>query len=99
MSAMARHFKRIVGKSSEFKAVFASDVGQRVLGRILGECGVAKLSYIQGSPDRTNFNEGLRSAGLYIMDMVDMDLEKAKQVAEVAAAADHKATLESFQEE
>jgi len=93
------HFKRIFGKAADFKDTFNTPEGKRTLGHILNKCGYFDLSYVDGNPGGTSFNEGQRRIALYIVGMMDMDPELAKRTAALAADADRKAQSDMYDEE
>lgn len=50
--------------------------GRRFLYRLLGECGVNKLSYAGENVHQTNFNEGMRNVGnLFLADIMEVNPE------------------------
>ena len=49
----------------DFKAVFSSEQGKRVLSYICRECGVLRPSFVPGEAlENTAFNEGMRNVSL-----------------------------------
>jgi len=82
------HEKRLLAKSNKYKAIFAGDIGQHVLGDILQQCGTDVQSFVPGSPDETAFNEGRRRVGNYIEKMLNMSTTDAKRIADLIKATE-----------
>ncbi len=92
------HFKRIFSKSSDFKTTFETPEGQRTLGHILNKSGYFDLSYVDGNPGGTSFNEGQRRIAMYILSIMKMDPEEAKRTATLAAEAERLASQDVYEE-
>jgi len=59
-------------RTAAFRAVFlGSPEGQRALGELLAATGVNRVSFNWESDRVTSFNEGRRSIGLYIQEVVN----------------------------
>ena len=92
------HFRRVFGKSSDFKETFGTPEGQRTLGHILNKSGYFESSYVDGNAGGTAFNEGQRFVAMYILKMMKMDPEEAKRTATLAAEAERKASQDIYEE-
>jgi hypothetical protein len=56
----------------DFKFVFSSEEGKRVLSHICRECGVLRPSFVPGEAlENTAFNEGMRNVALMILTALD----------------------------
>jgi hypothetical protein len=56
----------------DFKFVFSSEEGKRVLSHICRECGVLRPSFVPGEAlENTAFNEGMRNVALMILTAMD----------------------------
>ncbi len=54
-------------KNNKYKKVFLDNYeGEYVLAEIYKFCGVDRPSYVEGSPDRTAYNEGMKRVALHI---------------------------------
>ncbi len=51
---------------TDLEWVLSDPRGQRVLARIVEDCGVSRLSFVAGDPLATAFNEGRRSVGIFL---------------------------------
>jgi hypothetical protein len=56
----------------DFRFVFSSEEGRRVLSHICRECGVLRPSFVPGEAlENTAFNEGMRNVALMILTAMD----------------------------
>jgi|TARA_R110000803_G_scaffold14164_2_gene39472 hypothetical protein len=56
----------------DFRFVFSSEEGKRVLSHICRECGVLRPSFVPGEAlENTAFNEGMRNVALMILTAMD----------------------------
>lgn len=56
----------------DFKFVFSSEEGKRVLSHLCRECGVLRPSFVPGEAlENTAFNEGMRNVALMILTALD----------------------------
>jgi hypothetical protein len=56
----------------DFRFVFSSEEGKRVLSHICRECGVLRPSFVPGEAlENTAFNEGMRNVALMILTALD----------------------------
>jgi len=53
--------------SLAYKRFFNTDDGKKVLMDIASKCFASRTTFVQGSPDRSHFNEGMRSVYLHIV--------------------------------
>tara|TARA_R110000772_G_scaffold45125_4_gene103518 strand:- start:458 stop:736 length:279 start_codon:yes stop_codon:yes gene_type:complete len=62
---------------ADFRLVFSTEEGKRVLSHICRECGVLRPSYVLGETvENTVFNEGMRNAALMILTALDETPER-----------------------
>lgn len=92
----------------DLSAVCHTREGRRFVWRTLTASGVFRVSFVQGEPESTAFNEGRRSLGLSLMaDLHELDpslygrmgkeaLDEEKKQAEPAAEADPQPTTEEI---
>ena len=67
----------------DFKFVFGSEEGKRVLSHICRECGVLRPSYIPGEPlENAAFNEGMRNVALMILTALDEAPERFLELSQ-----------------
>jgi hypothetical protein len=56
----------------DFRFVFSSEEGKRVLSHICRECGVLRPSFVPGEAlENTAFNDGMRNVALMILTALD----------------------------
>ena len=53
-------------KNSRYRKVFSDNEGEYVLAELYRFCGIDRPSYVEGSPDRTAYNEGMKRVALHI---------------------------------
>lgn len=62
---------------NDFRLVFGSEEGKRVLSYICRECGVLRPSFVPGEAlENTAFNEGMRNVALMILTALDETPER-----------------------
>lgn len=62
---------------TDYKIVFGSKEGKRVLSHICRECGVLQPSYVPGQPaEDAIFNDGMRNVALMILTALDETPER-----------------------
>ena len=67
----------------DFKFIFSSEEGKRVLSHICRECGVLRLSFIPGEAlENTAFNEGTRNVALMILTALDETPERFLELSQ-----------------
>lgn len=67
----------------DFKFIFSSEEGKRVLSHICRECGVLRPSFIPGEAlENTAFNEGMRNVALMILTMLDETPERFLELSQ-----------------
>ena len=67
----------------DFKAVFSSEQGKRVLSHICRECGVLRPSFVPGEAlENTAFNEGMRNVALMILTALDETPERFLELSQ-----------------
>ena len=59
----------------DYRATFGSEAGKRVLQDIAGVCFTRRQTYVVERPLDTAFNSGIRDVILYIMRMLEADLD------------------------
>lgn len=59
----------------DYQATFATPFGKNVLNDLMNKCRLNTTSYCQGDPHGTSFHEGNRDVLLYILDMMQRQLE------------------------
>lgn len=74
------HIKKRIATVSDFKNVFRSEEGQRVLYNILKRGNILSVSHNPGLPQETAFQEGRRDMALYILSKIKTD---EKQLIEI----------------
>lgn len=65
----------------DYRTVFASEAGGRVLADILARAGVMQSSYTIGDSHETAFREGRRRLGLELIEMINSDPEALTKLA------------------
>lgn len=61
----------------DFRLVFGSEEGKRVLSHICRECGVLRPSFVPGEAlENAAFNEGMRNVALMILTALDETPER-----------------------
>ena len=67
----------------DFKFIFSSEEGKRVLSHICRECGVLRPSFIPGEAlENTAFNEGMRNVALMILTALDESPERFLELSQ-----------------
>lgn len=67
----------------DFKFVFSSEEGKRVLSHICRECGVLRPSFVPGEAlENTAFNEGMRNVALMILTSLDETPERFLELSQ-----------------
>lgn len=59
----------------DYQDTFASDFGKRVLKDLMNKCKLNSTSFVRGDPYETTFYEGNRDVILYILDMMQRQME------------------------
>ena len=66
----------------DYRHVFGTPAGQRVLADLLGRTGVMRSAYRPRQADVTAFNEGQRRMGLYLIERINDDPAAAERLAQ-----------------
>jgi|TARA_R110000796_G_scaffold3960_1_gene15120 hypothetical protein len=67
----------------DFKFIFSSEEGKRVLSHICRECGVLRPSFVPGEAlENTAFNEGMRNVALMILTALDESPERFLELSQ-----------------
>ena len=67
----------------DFKFIFSSEEGKRVLSHICRECGVLRPSFVPGEAlENTAFNEGMRNVALMILTALDETPERFLELSQ-----------------
>lgn len=66
--------------SQDYKEVFGSEAGKRVLKDLLTVCKHNSPTFVPGQADVTAFNEGMRRVALRIVNFVEMDHAKIMEI-------------------
>ena len=59
----------------DYQATFHTDFGERVMKDLMNKCRMNTTSYSRGDPHETSFHEGNRDVMLYILDMMQRQLD------------------------
>lgn len=62
-------------RKDDYKTVFSSAAGERVLADLMGQFHVGRSSHMSGDSHETAFREGERHAVLHVLDMIGMRSE------------------------
>jgi len=76
--------KRLVefyNRRDNYAKTFGTPEGKAVLADIYRAAGLDRPSYVEGKPDRTAYNEGLKRIGLRIKNILDHSDEQIKELA------------------
>ncbi len=76
---LSKRAKASLATLSDYKTVFKSEEGRRVLWDLMKQASMISTSYVQGDPHSTSFNEGTRSVCLHILKKISTDVEKLEQ--------------------
>lgn len=57
---------------NDLNNVLSSASGRRFIWRLLAQCGIFRRTWVQGEPDTTAFNEGLRDIGLKLLEDIEI---------------------------
>lgn len=71
--------KFLTSRNRQYKNVFESEEGKLVLAELYKFCGLNRPSYVEGNPDRTAYNEGLKRVAYHIRSILkqsDKDIDK-----------------------
>jgi hypothetical protein len=67
----------------DFRFVFSSEEGKRVLSHICRECGVLRPSFVPGEAlENAAFNEGMRNVALMILTALDETPERFLELSQ-----------------
>jgi len=77
--ASGKKVPRTLAIVADYKRVFETAAGRRVLRRMMKESGMKEPSYVRGDPHGTSFNEGRRSVVIDILNKLKMDLESLEK--------------------
>jgi hypothetical protein len=67
----------------DFRFVFGSEEGKRVLSYICRECGVLRPSFVPGEAlENAAFNEGMRNVALMVLTMLDETPERFLELSQ-----------------
>ena len=67
----------------DFRFVFGSEEGKRVLSHICRECGVLRPSFVPGEAlENAAFNEGMRNVALMILTSLDETPERFLELSQ-----------------
>lgn len=76
---------------SYFRCLEETEDGKKVLNDLLSYCGLQDLSYVRGETEQTIFNEGKRSVGIYLLNMLDPSaLEASKAQSEAITGPENE---------
>ena len=72
---MKDKISKIVGglssRNKNYRKVFSDNEGEYVLADLYRFCGMDRPSYVEGSPDRTAYNEGMKRVALRIKSIMN----------------------------
>jgi hypothetical protein len=69
--------------NDDFKFIFSSEEGKRVLSHICRECNVLRPSFVPGEAlENTAFNEGMRNVALMILTALDETPERFLELSQ-----------------
>jgi hypothetical protein len=68
------------GKVEDYKLVFSTPQGRRVLKDLLDFCHYNKPTYVVGDSYATHYNEGLRRVALRLTSFLNLDLQELNQL-------------------
>lgn len=69
-------------KTKAYKTVFESDEGQIVLQDLYKLCKINQISYVEGCPDKTAFNEGVKYVAHYIKNTLGQSIADIDKMLE-----------------
>lgn len=70
-------------KSQDYKEVFNTPAGKRVLKDLLDFCHYSKPTYVVNDPYATHYNEGMRRCALRIVSFMNMEYKQINDLNEV----------------
>lgn len=65
--------KKQVTRVRDYRQVFSSQAGRRVLQDLMASCGMLQTSFTKSDPHETAFKEGQRNAVLRILTIMKVD--------------------------
>lgn len=71
--------KKFAAVSQDYKNVFGTKQGERVLYDIMKGAHIIEPSYVKGDPHETSFREGERNMALRIFTHLNMDVDQLKK--------------------
>ncbi len=74
--------EKIKLRNSDFLQIFRSSSGERVLAYLSVFCLKKGSTFIEGSPDKSAFNEGARAVMLEIDHWLELDLSTLDEMGE-----------------
>lgn len=60
-------------RRTDYRMVFGTEAGQRVLADILRLCAISQTTFVPGAPDLSAFNEGRRRVALEVIELITAD--------------------------
>ncbi len=69
--------------SNAYKKLKNSPEGKLILEDILKFCGYNKPSFVEGKPDRTSYNEGLKSYARRVLTLMNFSEADAEQMRDM----------------
>ena len=60
-------------RRTDYRMVFGTEAGQRVLADILRLCAISQTTFVPGAPDLSAFNEGKRRVALEVVEVLTAD--------------------------
>ncbi len=74
--------QKVTQRVADFTQVFSGPQGERVLGHLSVYCLKKSNTFIEGSPDKSAFNEGARAVILEIDHWMEYDLSTLDEAGE-----------------
>ena len=83
MAEKSKVAKKSLATIRDYKTVFNSVEGKRVLWDLMKIAGMTQTNFVQGDPYGTAYNEGIRQCVLSILNKLKLDTEKLeKEIAQ-----------------
>jgi soluble cytochrome b562 len=76
-----KKFQELYSRRKNYHKTFGTEEGKMVLADLYKACGMDRPSYVEGNPDRTAYNEGMKRIGLRIKSILK---QSDKQLNELA---------------
>lgn len=88
MEVTEKRAKRGLANVQDYKKVFSSAEGKRVLWDLMKHSGLMSTSFVPNDPHATSYNEGTRQTVLHIIQKLNTDIKTLEKMIKEGAEYD-----------